>query len=394
MNKAFLSSIAGLAILLAMFGSACAAEEYAAVKHGQTFGMGSPATTPNPSRVTLKGSAKTAGDMTTTIIIHVPRGVQSLKVNIPLPANINLVGWRQSAGTYKVTSVPVAASSELRKDAYGNAFQVLSFTDPAYGDIVVTADMKTIGASVDLNLPLPAAPFPLRSVPDDIALYTKPTSMAQSDNAAIIDLSKQLTTGAKDEAAAVRQIASWVFANIAYSNDAPVVANAAQTLETKSGQCRGYAYLFAALARAAGIPVRGVCGYTVEGSTVVPLSDDGGSTIKVRLHDVPHAWVEVWYPEGGWVPYDPQLTAGFLDIHHVRSAVAEPTDYETPIVEWTGSGEKWRNLSYDEDDVSANFVDTTALAFDSGNVTTSRVLLERRIASLPTKVSSSNTVNR
>jgi transglutaminase-like putative cysteine protease len=65
----------------------------------------------------------------------------------------------------------------------------------------------------------------------------------------------------------------------------------------KRGFCRHYATTMALLLRQAGVPTR-----VVEGFLPVPPSRTG----EVRLtSSEAHAWTEVWFPEYGWIRFDP-----------------------------------------------------------------------------------------
>ena len=68
--------------------------------------------------------------------------------------------------------------------------------------------------------------------------------------------------------------------------------------DSKKGYCSYYAFAFTLLLRSLGIPCRVAAGFMV---------DPFGRTFNyypVRS-DMAHAWVEVWFPEYGWIEYDP-----------------------------------------------------------------------------------------
>ncbi|MFW3170689.1 transglutaminaseTgpA domain-containing protein [Geodermatophilus sp. CPCC 206100] len=71
----------------------------------------------------------------------------------------------------------------------------------------------------------------------------------------------------------------------------------ADFLRLRQGYCEQYAGAMAALVRAAGVPARVVLGYTP--GTVQP----DGSRL-VTSNDA-HAWVEAYFDDVGWVPFDP-----------------------------------------------------------------------------------------
>lgn len=86
--------------------------------------------------------------------------------------------------------------------------------------------------------------------------------------------------------------------------------------EIQSGYCDYFSTAMAVMVRSIGLPARWVKGYTsgsldIEEFTGLPIEIidrlEGGTYI-VRNADA-HSWVEVFFPETGWVPFEP--TAGF-----------------------------------------------------------------------------------
>ena len=78
-------------------------------------------------------------------------------------------------------------------------------------------------------------------------------------------------------------------------------------LETGRGVCQDYAHVMAAILRGWGIPCRYVSGY---------LGPPAGEAAKCESH----AWVECWFPDIGWIGFDPTNdTEG--DERHIRVAV-------------------------------------------------------------------------
>jgi len=73
-------------------------------------------------------------------------------------------------------------------------------------------------------------------------------------------------------------------------------------LEQKRGFCQQYAAAAAVLMRVAGLPSRVVIGYTHH-------APGAGGVFVVSTADA-HAWVEVFFPGLGWVPFDPTPLAG------------------------------------------------------------------------------------
>ncbi len=70
--------------------------------------------------------------------------------------------------------------------------------------------------------------------------------------------------------------------------------------ETRAGFCQQFATSMAAMLRTIGIQSRVVVGY----ATGLPIAPGEYSFST----DVAHAWVEVWFPGWGWMPFEPTPT--------------------------------------------------------------------------------------
>ncbi len=90
--------------------------------------------------------------------------------------------------------------------------------------------------------------------------------------------------------------------------------------EDREGICEQYATALAVMARSLGIPARLTAGYAP--GDYSPLT----GYYEVRLNQA-HAWVEVYFPNYGWVPFDP--TPGWT-----------PQPYPTPIQTWLFSNKE------------------------------------------------------
>lgn len=141
-----------------------------------------------------------------------------------------------------------------------------------------------------VNRPAPASRF---------GEFMKPTIEAQSDNSAIIAKAAEITGKEPDLFRAAVKINQWVFINVKqkYIDTFSGVA----TLKSLEGECQSHTNLFAALAKAAGIPVRTVSG-------IVYAEDYHGFLY--------HAWPEVW--AGEWVAMDPTFGQDVADATHIK----------------------------------------------------------------------------
>ncbi|MBB4964091.1 transglutaminase family protein [Saccharothrix violaceirubra] len=126
---------------------------------------------------------------------------------------------------------------------------------------------------------------------------------APSVDPEILELAKRITAGARnqfDKAYALHQYFTDGTQGFKYSletkNDTSTDALTDFVLKGKTGYCEQYASAMAVMARAVGIPSRVALGFTAGFPT------DEYQTITTQ--DA-HAWVEVYFPDYGWMTFDP-----------------------------------------------------------------------------------------
>jgi transglutaminase-like putative cysteine protease len=125
-------------------------------------------------------------------------------------------------------------------------------------------------------------------------------------------LADSLTAGKTARIDRVRAVEAWLKREFTYTLELPASAEDA-TLEAflfrrRTGHCEYFSTAMAMLLRAEGIPTRNVNGFLGgEWNT--------GAGYLAVTGDRAHSWVEVWFPEWGWVPFDPTPagTAELLD---------------------------------------------------------------------------------
>jgi transglutaminase-like putative cysteine protease len=83
--------------------------------------------------------------------------------------------------------------------------------------------------------------------------------------------------------------------------------------ETKRGYCQHYAGAMTLMLRLLGVPARVAVGFTSGEYS----QDDKEWVVKDTNA---HAWVEVWFPEFGWIPFDPTPGRGALDATYAVSS--------------------------------------------------------------------------
>ncbi len=138
---------------------------------------------------------------------------------------------------------------------------------------------------------------------EHLAAFLDPTAFIQSDDPAIRDTSRKILGAETDAIKAVELILAWVHENL---EKLPTlsVPNAVEVLKTRQGDCNEHAVLFAALARAAGIPTK-ICA--------------GILYMEGRFYY--HAWNEVFL--GQWFSLDSLLGQFPADATHIKFVEGE-----------------------------------------------------------------------
>jgi transglutaminase-like putative cysteine protease len=118
-----------------------------------------------------------------------------------------------------------------------------------------------------------------------------------------VELVEQLTAGLTSDYEKVRAFERWMDANTTYSLDAPLAPKGVDVVdhflfESQQGWCEQIASSLVVMSRLAGVPARLATGFTPGEWDAV------GGRFVVRERDA-HAWAEVWFPDHGWVTFDP-----------------------------------------------------------------------------------------
>lgn len=158
--------------------------------------------------------------------------------------------------------------------------------------LLIRREMATGEGSLDQSAPQP----------EDL----QPAPLIESDHSKIRDLAEELIVPGESPKARVHRILAWLEAHI---ERRPVVSlpSALATLEQRRGDCNEHAVLFAALARAAGVPTQ------VEAGIVY---------LEGRFYY--HAWNRVYL--NGWVTVDALFQQLPADVTHIRLARGTAAD--------------------------------------------------------------------
>jgi hypothetical protein len=125
----------------------------------------------------------------------------------------------------------------------------------------------------------------------------------------VAETARAAAAGATTQYEAVSRILSWVKSEIGYELDRAQAQDAESVLRRRTAYCAGTARLSVAMLQAVGIEAREVPGYVF---AVAP----GAAEVQPGFH----RWIEVRYPDRGWVFSDPLASQHYVPATYLRLA--------------------------------------------------------------------------
>jgi transglutaminase-like putative cysteine protease len=224
---------------------------------------------------------------------------------------------------------------------------------PSEGDTYrVEAETVSVGKKRLARIPVPAGrryqsltqiglgpppryvPYPLAELAHDM-----PQPLRGTDWGRLFRLAYRLAHGVKGELAVVRRVENYLLREGRFHYTTNVGTPGIEPLmeflfHTHEGYCQHFAGAAALLLRVAGVPTRVVVGFAT-GEQV------DHNTWAVRDEDA-HAWIEVYFPTVGWVPFNPTPVAAPADVSPgldvLRAGTAAPTGTGGGLVQLVGGG--------------------------------------------------------
>ncbi|MFN7972114.1 MAG: transglutaminase domain-containing protein [Acidobacteriota bacterium] len=198
-----------------------------------------------------------------------------------------------------------------------------SYQNNGYDQVVLkTGDTYQVEVSVGLAPIGSRTPFPIPAgrLPLDAWDALSGTPDAPADDPDLLRLALRLQNGASTEYEVVTRVIDWVSAAIAYDVDPRSPAGAKETLVKKRASCVGMANLSVGLLRSLGIPARDVHGILAERRATL-----SGAPVAITSGEL-HRWIEVYFPDAGWIYSDPLRSCHFVDARHIAIYPHTPGD--------------------------------------------------------------------
>ena len=220
--------------------------------------------------------------------------------------------------TYRLSNVsrPLPASDTVETIDYVPATAPAASSTGAPAPADRTADV-TIHAT---PLPDAATAPPLfaspQSAPADLQTYLLPTQYVESTDPRIRQIAQSLVgKGGANCVDAATKIAAYVHRTVKADPSITSLRPATDVCRDPRGVCRDYTVLFAAIARAAGLPTKQCFGIVFDGQNFVG-----------------HAWPEVWTGKDAtganrWTAIEPTWGVPYADATHLKMAEGDVPDF-------------------------------------------------------------------
>jgi len=257
--------------------------------------------------------------------------IHTLYLSFVVPVSYQSPTYNQKILEANLDYSPPPDNREEFVDKRGNKVIKVSWQNPSR-TITTTVSLVAANRTVLQQIKTNAA-FPPANIPQQIRVYLKATDQVPATHPDIVATARKITAGSRSEFDAVQHILTWVIDHLNYVL-VPKDYGALYSFKTGRGNCQNYSHLSAALMRAVGIPVRIVNGVTLKRPYTIKM---GNRNMTLKMAQGRHSWIEVFFPDLGWVPFDPQQTQLFVSNRFIRVEVGldnEETSQDG-LIRWT-----------------------------------------------------------
>lgn len=268
----------------------------------------------------LEGTLQSRIKINQQLQFNVTEPLESLSFRFALPKDFSNKFVSQRIYNLDIKIEPEPEKFEKITDRYGNYWGLASWRNLTRSVRITITFEASVGS--ELKAENSVTSFPLKDIPESEKIFLQSTQLVQAEHPDIVKLARELTKDAQTEYEAVTRILNWVADNIKYTYNPPQF-DALWTLKTGKGNCQNLAHISIALLRASGIPARVVGGLTLKQQWKIPL---GKNFLVQSMGQGGHAWIEVYFPDLGWLSYDPQQSKQFTSSRHIKQTHALESD--------------------------------------------------------------------
>jgi hypothetical protein len=280
------------------------------------------------------------------------KGLKILTASFVIPGNFESPTYAQTISGVKFEFDPKPFDDTKETDKHGNMVRRLRWKAPQK-KVKCTLAFSAKN-SVALNPLQSSATFPTQVFSKDMEVYLSSTDQVQSDHPEILRQAHSLTREKETLTDAVRGILHFLVDHLRYDLF-PEQYDALYAYQAKKGNCQNYSHLAAALMRAVNIPVRIVNGITLKKEYSIQV---GQSEFSFEMAQGRHSWIEVYFPDIGWVPFDAQQTEFFVSNRYLRIEVGRDNEetIQDGMVKWTNLQPEVKGMPTLEELIDANFL--------------------------------------
>ncbi|NQS98249.1 MAG: transglutaminase domain-containing protein [candidate division Zixibacteria bacterium] len=260
----------------------------------------------------LSGSQESVINYTLKQRIEPFPGIELLIVCFVVPADYSSPTFNQKVSDLNFDFSVKPQKEERDIDERGNIIRQFYWNNPSESilcSVSLKAENQVKLVPIECN-----AAFPPKDLPQEVKDYLHSTDQVQSDNTAILTKAKELTDSSLDQYEAVQSILHYTVDNMRYVL-VPEQYDALYSFNTGKGNCQNYSHLAAALMRAVDIPVRIVNGISLKKAYEI---ESGDARYSFEMAQGRHSWIEVFFEDIGWIPFDPQQTQFFIHNRYLR----------------------------------------------------------------------------
>ncbi|OAB39491.1 transglutaminase-like domain-containing protein [Paenibacillus glacialis] len=256
---------------------------------------------------------------------EVKLAIQTIKFNQPMPGEIPLFS---GGGAKQVTNISTMNGESSVYLLHDEIADTLKYPGTVSSSPVKSYQVEVAIPSINADLLRKA------SGTDPESISKRYLQLPEQLPLRIKELGVQMTSNTINRYDAVRAVQTFLQNNYKYSlNTSVPPANQDFVdnflFQTKLGYCNHFSTSMVVLLRTQGIPSRLVKGYAPG------TLENGSTTTYVVKSSNAHSWVEVFFPEMGWIPFDP--TPGFSSLQEKSESVP----VATPIGDNKGSLENF-----------------------------------------------------
>jgi len=251
---------------------------------------------------------RSEGSMESTVTVYVTKGFnakkgsRNLTYRTYLPADFSEQLKTQEITEFRRSVVPNPTSVNETEDKYGNSVLELSWNREVgkiHLEMQFTAHLRSLFPVLNSD-----SPFPL-FLDEREKKYLVSTPDSPSSDLFVNYIGRAISQNLLRELDVVESAFLWIDRNIRLSRhpENKGSSTAVLVLKSRSGDEEGICNLMTSLLKGMGIPARVAYGISVQREMVLAAEKER------YLFDQPNGeryWVEVYFPDLGWVSYDPR----------------------------------------------------------------------------------------